>query len=130
MFYRGSIPPPLTVTPKFNYMEKELLTIELSHHDLAPETITIGIYDTIDEAVKEGNKALELLSRYFEVRKGDFFKTKGLFGDPCRLVTNCFYPTSNVSYYARITRLKFEDLEGAINNTFNQLKNIDHEKES
>lgn len=29
MFYRGSIPPPLTVTPKFNYMEKELLTIEL-----------------------------------------------------------------------------------------------------
>lgn len=49
MFYRGSIPPPLTVTPKFNYMEKELLTIELSHHDLAPETITIGIYDTIDE---------------------------------------------------------------------------------
>lgn len=40
-------------------MEKELLTVELSHHDLAPETITIGIYDTIDEAVKEGNKALE-----------------------------------------------------------------------
>lgn len=76
MFYRGSIPPPLTITPKFNYMEKELLTIELSHHDLAPETITIGIYDTIDEAVKEGNKALELLSRYFEVRKGDFFKTR------------------------------------------------------
>lgn len=32
-------------------MEKELLTVELSHHDLAPETITIGIYDTIDEAV-------------------------------------------------------------------------------
>lgn len=65
MFYRGSIPPPLTVTPKFNYMEKELLTIGLSHHDLAPETITIGIYDTIDEAVKEGNKALE--TRYMAV---------------------------------------------------------------
>lgn len=46
-------------------MEKELLTIELSHHDLAPETITIGIYDTIDEAVKEGQQGVRIVIEIF-----------------------------------------------------------------
>lgn len=89
-------------------MEKELLTVELSHHDLAPETITIGIYDTIDEAVKEGNKALELLSRYFVARSNDFIVSEVRSfdnmcyvwvvdeGDPATTVTRAFNMGYNV----------------------------------
>lgn len=52
MFYRGSIPPPLTITPKFNYMEKELLTlydynkarymaVDVDHERIGSKEITI-----------------------------------------------------------------------------------------
>ena len=108
-------------------MKKELLTIEFRYNDKKPEnddysciskTITIGIYDTLNEAVKEGNKTIGILSKHFEVRRDDKFKVSGLFGMPDRLVTNCCYTTKGVSFFAEITSLNFDDLETTINEAF------------
>ena len=106
---------------------KELLTIEFRYHDrpndagfgeYPTKTITIGVFDTLEEAVDEGNKALEVLSGYFQVRADDRFKIHGLFGYPKRLVTNCCYPTKGIQYFAKITPLKFDDLSETIAETF------------
>lgn len=103
-------------------MEKELLTVEFRYYDEIKDrrskTITIGIYDTLEEVIKEGNKVLKYLSCYFQVKSQDKFEIIGLFGDPKRLVTNCCYPTNNIQYFAKITKLKFENLQEVINNIF------------
>ena len=108
-------------------MTKELLTVEFRYHD-APKgewdsecktkEITIGIYDTLEEAIKEGNKVLEVLSDTFEVRPDDRFKVRHLFGTPQRLVTNCCYTTKGIQYFAKITQLKYEDLGNTVEETF------------
>ena len=112
-------------------MTKELLTIEFRYNDkpknvdcseYKSKTITIGVYDTLEEAITEGNKALDVLSETFEVRADDKFKLHYLFGSPKRLVTNCCYSTSGIQYFARITKLKFDDLSETINETFKAVK--------
>lgn len=118
-------------------MTKELLTIEFRYHD-APKSfydceyktkiITIGIFDTLDEAIEGGNKVLSVLSKNFEVRADDKFKKNYLFGAPKRLVTNCCYPTKGVQYFAKITSLKFEDLNETIKETFDAFKRYKNQK--
>ena len=108
-------------------MTKELLTIEFRYHAKSTgeydggyrnKTVTIGIFDTLEEAIEEGNKALKVLSERFEVRADDKFKLKYLFGNPKRLVTNTCYPTNGVEYFAKIDMLKFDDLNEVVNETF------------
>ena len=108
-------------------MNKELLTIEFRYCDKPKnedfsghekKTITIGIFDSLDEAISEGNKVLSILSEYFEVRVDDRFELKYLFGTPRRLVTNTCYPTNGIQYFAKIESLKFDDLNEAVNETF------------
>lgn len=108
-------------------MTKELLTVEFRYcdapkyehdHQCINKTITIGIADTLEDAVIEGNKILNVLSKHFEVRPGDKFSTNGYFGLPERLVTNTCYPTKGVQYFAKITSLKFEALNEVIDETF------------
>ena len=106
---------------------KRLVTIELRYEDrhvnedvggYTTRTITIGIYDTLDEAIEQGNKAIELLSKYFEVRSDDYFVKNALFGMPRTLVSNCCYRTQQITYFAKITPLYFDDLEAAIKEAF------------
>ena len=90
-------------------MQKELLEIEFRYHDRpigscpatsCSKTIAIGIFDTLEEAVKAGNETLKVLSEHFQVRSDDRFKVRGLFGTPDRLVTNCCYTTKGIAYFA------------------------------
>ena len=108
-------------------MQKELLEIEFRYHDRpigscpatsCSKTIAIGIFDTLEEAVKAGNETLKVLSEHFQVRADDRFKVRGLFGLPDRLVTNCCYTTKGIAYFARITPLKVNDLSETIAETF------------
>lgn len=108
-------------------MQKELLTIEFRYNDRprgdwdgpsCSKTITIGIFDTLEEAVKKGNEILKVLSEHFEVRNDDLFKIHGLFGNPDRLITNCCYTTKGIAYFASITPLRFDDLSETIKETF------------
>lgn len=112
-------------------LDKELLTIEFRYIDepmsedfsgYKKKTITVGIFDTLEEAIIEGNKVLEVLGKTFEVREEDKFKLKCLFGSPNRLATNTCYPTKGVQYFANITPLKFDDLGDTIAETFRALE--------
>ena len=108
-------------------MVKHLLTVEFRYcdapkyehdHQCINKTITIGIADTLEEAVIEGNKVLNILAEHFEVRPDDKFSTNGYFGLPERLVTNTCYPTKRVQYFAKIETLNFDSLNETIDETF------------
>jgi hypothetical protein len=113
-------------------MKKELLNVEfryqyfdsIGERQHKTKTITIGIYDTLEEAVAAGNKTLETLAKTFEVRPDDKFKVKGLFGFPDRLVTNCCYPTKGVQFFAHIESLVFEDAGDDLNMHINEIFNL------
>lgn len=120
---------------------KELVTIEFRYHDkpnnqgvgeCKSKTITIGIYDTLEEAVKEGNKAIQKLAeKGFQVRSDDHFKIHGLFGYPNRLVSNCCYSTKGVQYFAKITKLEFDDIFKVIDNCFkSHIRWLEYKKKS
>lgn len=110
---------------------KELVTIEFRYMD-APKgehdsgnknkTITVGIFDTLDEAIEKGNEAIKELSKHFQVRADDNFMPKFLFGFPKRLVTNTCYPTKGIQYFAKITKLEFDDLNDTITETFSAVE--------
>ena len=111
---------------KIRHMQKELLTIEFRYHD-KPDSIgsvyrerkiTVGIFDTLEEAIEEGNRLLEILQKYFEVRSDDKFSKNFLFGTPRRLVSNCCYPTRGISYFAKIEPLRFDELSETIREVF------------
>lgn len=108
-------------------MKKELLRIEFRYHDtpkhpdfsgFTSKTITIGIYDTLNEAIEAGNEAVKELAKSFEVREDDKFQLKFLFGCPKKLVSNTCYPTKGISYFAKIETLDFSDLSSTIAETF------------
>jgi hypothetical protein len=113
---------------------KELLTVEFRYtristwdrdDDYCTKTFTIGIYDSLEEAVIMGNLTLLTLSETFEVRSTDRFKVKGLFDFPDRLVSNNCYPTKGVMYFAKIETLNFVEID-----TFqNEINEIMDEKD-
>lgn len=114
-------------------MTKELVTIEFRYHDKPKneafsghesKTITIGLFDTLDEAIVEGNKAIEALEKRFklhvfpdnrEARKERFSKTGGCFGLPHRLITNLAYLKTPFGFYAKIEKYTYGDIDQIIN---------------
>lgn len=108
-------------------MKKELLTIEFRYHD-APKfehdspyrskTVTVGVFETLEDAVAAGNTLLKELAKTFEVRPNDVFKVNGLFGAPERLVTNTCYRTKGTEYFAKITRLDFSSVTDTVTECF------------
>lgn len=120
-------------------MTKELLIIEFRYHDkpkgdwdsgYKTKTITIGIFDTLEEAIVEGNKAISILAKKFDVRPDDKFMPKFLFGNPKLLVTNTCYSTNGIQYFAKIEKLKFDDLNDTISETFNAFERYKEYKQS
>ena len=105
-------------------MNKELLTIEFRYHvipkseyasDFESKEVTIGVYDTLEDAVKEGNNVLKELSSRFKFRES-FGTHNGLFGSAQRLVCDCFngYP----QVFCKITQLKYDDICEVMNEAF------------
>jgi hypothetical protein len=107
---------------------KELVTIEFRYSE-APEfeddltnktkKITVGVFDTFNEATEEGNKALEIFEKHFKLnpnynKKKRFSKNGGAFGYPKRLITNLGYIQTDFEFYAKITELKYNDIESTI----------------
>jgi len=105
-------------------MNKELLTIEFRYHvipkseyasDFESKEVTIGVYDTLEDAVKEGNNVLKELSSRFKFRES-FGTHNGVFGSATRLVCDCFngYP----QVFCKITQLKYDDMCKVMNEAF------------
>lgn len=83
------------------------------------KTITIGVFDTLDEAIVHGNKAMEVFEGYFKLnsnynKKERFSKNGGCFGYPHRLITALAYLQTPFEFYAKITQLKYDDLDKTI----------------
>ena len=115
-------------------MTKELVTIEFRYNDepkyelrgtSQSKTITIGVFDTFDEAIIEGNKALEIFEKNFKIRRVHgvkrFSKTGGCFGLEDRLITNHYLET-RLQFFAKITKLEYDDVEEIINEVLNAQK--------
>ena len=131
-------------------VDKHLVRIEFRYEDVPkgeydPEhkskTITIGVFDTFEDACIEGNKALEVLEKHFkihvfpgnkEAKKDRFSKNGGCFGGKQNLITNLAYLQTPFSFYARIETLKYEDVETTIlsiveaKNRYKEHKNKEH----
>jgi hypothetical protein len=85
--------------------------------------VTIGVYDTFDEAVLQGNKQLELLENRFslhkfpsgkEASKERFSLNGGCFGSKNTLVTNLAYLKTPFDFFFKITELKYLSLEDSL----------------
>jgi len=114
-------------------MTKELVTIEFRFRDKPKgewdsghpsKTITIGVFDTFEEAIIEGNKVLETLEKHFkihvypnksEARRERFSKNGGCFGSARRLVTDLAYLQTPFNFFAKIEKLTYNDVEETIN---------------
>jgi hypothetical protein len=125
-------------------MTKELLTIEFRYHDKPKgdwdsehknKTITLGVFDTLEEAIVEGNKAMEVFEKHFKLHtfpdgrnaKNDrFSKSGGCFGMAQRLITPLAYLRCPFDFYAKITTLTYSDVEETI---LEVLKSIERYKE-
>ena len=103
---------------------KELLTIEFRYHaipksEYASESeskkITIGVYDTLEDAVKEGNNVLKELSSRFKFRES-FGTHNGVFGSATRLV--CDYFNGYPQVFCKITQLKYDDIDEVLSEVF------------
>ena len=108
-------------------MEKYIVQIEFrykampkSHSpyasDCCNKKITIGIYDSIDEAIKQGNKSLDVLKAKFRVNDC-FSKNGGIFGTANKLVCN-FYNRNKPQFFAEIKTLHFDDLASVMEDVF------------
>jgi len=109
-------------------MTKELLTIEFRYHDVPKgeydseyksKTITIGVFDTLEDAIVEGNKAMEVFEDYFKLnphynKKERFSTNGGCFGYPKRLITALGYLQSPFEFYAKIEQLKYDNVDQTI----------------
>ena len=113
-------------------MEKNLVRIEVRYSD-APKTedgstsknktVTIGVYDTFEEACKNGNNLLEVLESKFELHqypdgskasKQRFSKNGGCFGSKNTLVANLAYLKTPFEFYAKIVTLEYSPIDEAI----------------
>lgn len=113
-------------------MTKELVIIEFRYHDKpkydrdsgsATKKITVGVFDTLDEAIVEGNKALEVFEKHFQIhkfpngseaKKDRFGKNNGCFGSANRLITPLAYLRCPFDFYAKIEKLTYGDVEQTI----------------
>lgn len=103
-------------------MTKYLVTIEFRYSD-APDsmdltyrtkTITIGVYDTIEEAITNGNNSLMVFEEQFNLntawnRKERFTKTN-------RLISELAYLQTPFSFFAKIITLEYSSVEKEIEN--------------
>lgn len=109
-------------------MEKFLFAIEFRYYEIkegeshwSNKTITIGVFDTFEEATVKGNEAMEVFENYFKLnpnynKKERFSKNGGCFGSRRDLITNLSYLQTPFQFYAKITTLKYVDLTEAILN--------------
>ena len=99
--------------------KKYLVTIEFRYGvipqseystDQKFKTVTIGVFDDIDEACSKGNEALVKLSKHFNFRGDRFSKNGGVFGSFNNLICNYCAGRTKVSVFCKIDTLNYEDL--------------------
>ena len=81
--------------------------------------VTVGVYDTFEDACINGNDLLETLESKFELHrfpdgrkapKERFSKNGGCFGGKHTLITNLAYLKTPFTFYAEIETLKYDNI--------------------
>lgn len=73
----------------------------------------------MEEAIAEGNKAMEVFEKHFKLnphwnRKKRFSKNGGCFGYPISLISALGYLRTPFEFYAQIEQLKYNDVDETI----------------
>jgi hypothetical protein len=98
---------------------------------LRNKTLAIGVYDNFEGACVAGNNLLEQLESRFPLHvfpsgkvapKERFSKNGGCFGSKNTLVTNLAYLKTPFEFYAKITTLKFRDIDAEVDDVINSIK--------
>ena len=104
------------VTVEFRYLD----SLEKSDYTNKRKTITIGVFDDYKIACEKGNEVLE---KSFESRfklnpnynrKERFSENGGCFGGKNTLITELTYLQTTFSFFAKITRLDFDNIDTSI----------------
>ena len=114
-------------------MQKYLVQIEFRYLDVPKNEmlstnknkfVTIGVYDTFEQACENGNKLLETLESKFELHtfpsgvkatKERFSLNGGAYRSKKDLITNSAYLKTPFSFFAKITTLNYLDIDETIN---------------
>jgi hypothetical protein len=109
------------------YHEKYLVTFEFRHYSNLKggnnRIVTIGHLDTIEEAMKEGNLALEKFSKFFKPKEKRWFSLNGgCFGLPNTLVANSEFEKVPFQLFAKIITLDYSDLESTIQDVIDKIR--------
>ena len=122
-------------------MEKYLVTIEFRYIQIpksehlsgsTTKKVTIGVYNTFDQACINGNLLMENLESKFklhvfpngksEAKRERFSKNGGCFGSDKTLITNLACLKTPFDFYAKITTLKHDPINATIDNVVNSVK--------
>ena len=118
-------------------VSKEIVSIEFRYKSLNKykddyyhnsDKLTVGIFDSLEEAVIEGNKVLEKISHYFDdnkqtLNKIERFSLMGFLGRPNKLVTDVgVRHSTGVQMFAKIETLKFSDVEEHLKTCFSKVE--------
>lgn len=103
-------------------MIKFHLTIEFRHLFINSKIITIGVYDTLDDAIIAGNESLKVLEKRFTFKKKEkFSKNGGPFGRPNLLITDLGYLKTPFEFFARISKLEYLDINDTIDSVMEEI---------
>lgn len=100
--------------------------------------ITIGVYDTFDQAANNGNNLLKKLENKFDLhvfpdgrkaKKERFSKNGGAFGGKRDLISNSAYLKTPFTFYVKITTLKYGLINLEIDNVIDSVKEYKTYKE-
>ena len=128
-------------------MEKFLVTIEFRYNDepnrfgstSKDKVVTVGVYDTFDEAAKQGNSVLETLEGKFPLHvfpgghkaaRERFSANGGSFGSKKALVTNLAYLKTPFDFYAQIVTLHHTPVSEAIDDVMASVQRYSASKQN
>ena len=118
-------------------MNKYLVTIEFRYNGTPSEpegysryiekTLTIGVFDSRDEANQAGNVALIEFEKQFKLnpnwnRKERFSNNGGCFGYPKDLISDMGYLETPFEFFAKITKLNYGDVNDYIKESIKEVK--------
>lgn len=94
------------------------------------KTITLGVFDSFEDACNEGNKNLEIMESRFSLHKfpkGNyapkerFSKNGGSFNSRKNLITNLAYLKTPFEFYFKITDLNYQNIDSLIDDTLSSI---------
>ena len=121
-------------------MEKYLVTIEFRYKEISrvdgepgitSRTLTIGVFDDFGVACEKGNNLLVNLENRFPLHvypgncvaeKSRFSQNGGVFGSRLTLVTNLAYLKTPFQFYAKISTLRFGDVNETTDDVLEAIK--------